>query len=112
MSGDAQAGSRGRVVAGRPALEATVGNGELRLSECSPLACPHIGSPKKRDKACPQRRLFHKGFGTSPNRLPSTDEIIEVIDHLIPHFLFKVRGAKESLIVVIVPVLSVLDSIP
>ena len=53
-----------------------------------------------------------KGFGTSPNRLPSTDEIIEVIDHLIPHFLFKVRGAKESLIVVIVLVLSVPDSIP
>ena len=45
MSGDAQARSRGRVVAGRPALEATVGNDELRLSECSPLARPHIGSP-------------------------------------------------------------------
>jgi hypothetical protein len=24
-----------------------------------------------------------KGFGSSPNRLASTDEIIEVIDHLI-----------------------------
>jgi hypothetical protein len=29
-----------------------------------------------------------EGFGGSPECLSSTDKVIEVIDHLLPHFLF------------------------
>ena len=43
----------------------------------------HIGSLEKRTKSVIREHSFIKGFGSSPNGLPSTDEIIEVIDHLI-----------------------------
>jgi hypothetical protein len=51
----------------------------------------HIGSFKKVAECVVRQDSSIKGLGSSPNRLPSADEIIEVIDHLIPHFLFEVR---------------------
>jgi hypothetical protein len=38
-----------------------------------------------------------EGFGSSPDGLPSTDTIIDFVDHLIPHFLFEVRVGSSMI---------------
>jgi hypothetical protein len=43
----------------------------------------HVGTLKKGTECVIREDSSIKGFGSSPNRLPSTDEIIEVIDLFI-----------------------------
>jgi hypothetical protein len=49
--------------------------------------------------ATPSKKSFSRieGFGSGTDRLSSTNEIIEIVDHPILHFLFEVRVCSSMI---------------
>ncbi len=64
---------------------------------CRKHSCTMSVDLKKEAKSVILEDSSIEGFGSSPDGLPSTDTIIDFVDHLIPHFLFEVRVGSSMI---------------